>query len=308
MRTVYGVRDTTGALIAEHVRVDLPGGKKAMSWRVPGCDPRDGLMGMGTADLPLYGSEDVPSWPVGATVLVVEGEKPRDRLAALGIPSLGTVTGSSETPGEDALSALLPFDVMLWPDHDRVGWAHMNRVAWRLHRLGGTLPRCMPIVHRSTHGLLIHQVAPKGFDAADLALRPDAGHIVRRLLTRAERWDLHPEPPKPALRVVRPTYERYDDQARVENARSQLLEIVEARLGPPVRKMGRSLFWCCPFHSDRSPSFKVDLREPFYRCFGCDAKGDVFTFLREIEGTAFKDAIRELAPSTGIGAMPRLWG
>jgi DNA primase len=101
---------------------------------------------------------------------------------------------------------------------------------------------------------------------------------------------------------VRPVYDRHDD-TRVTTARSHLVEVVEAKLGPAKRKDSRSLFWPCPFHAgDRDPSFKVDLKEPFYRCFGCEARGDVFTFLREIEGRDFKDALRELAPPKLLGA------
>jgi DNA primase len=64
-----------------------------------------------------------------------------------------------------------------------------------------------------------------------------------------------------------------------------------------------AVMWRCPFHDERTASFKVDLREPFYRCFGCDAKGDVFTFLAAYDGAGFKDAIRELVPIQPRGAV-----
>ena len=86
-------------------------------------------------------------------------------------------------------------------------------------------------------------------------------------------------------------------------ARSHLLTVVEQKLGPPKRRDGRSAFWSCPFHAgDREPSFKVDLKEPFYRCFGCEARGDVFTFLRDMEGQDFKDTLSLLAPPRLLGA------
>jgi len=79
--------------------------------------------------------------------------------------------------------------------------------------------------------------------------------------------------------------------------------VVEKHLGPPRKKDGRSLFWHCPFHTgDREASFKVDLREPFFRCFGCDARGDVFAFLKLTDGVEFRDALRELAPEPLLGA------
>lgn len=56
MRRVYHIRDIAGDVIAEHVRVVMPDGSKRMYWQVPGCDPRDGLMGLSTPALPLYGT------------------------------------------------------------------------------------------------------------------------------------------------------------------------------------------------------------------------------------------------------------
>lgn len=300
MRAVFEIRDMLGETVAEHVRVEWPGGKKVMSWRLPGGDTRDGLMGLSTPDLPLYGSERIPSFAIGQTVVVAEGEKATEALWAAGIDALGTVTGTSTTPGEDALSVLLGFDVVLWPDHDRVGYQHMNRVAWRLHRLGGALPRFAGAVTRLPDDTAIHILAPSGFDAADAVDR----RAIRRLVENAAPWDLHEDAPKP--RLLRPVYDRYQDNDRIEAARSHLLNVVEGRLGPPKEVRQGTPWWCCPFHVERSPSFKVDTREPFYRCFGCGARGDVFTFLRELDGRGFKDALGELAPAVGLGGIPRL--
>lgn len=306
MRTVYQIRDVLGETVAEHVAVRWPGGQKRMHWRMPGCDPRDGLMGLSTPDLPLYGSERIPSFVVGQTVVVTEGEKARDALWALGFDALGTVTGASATPGEDALSVLLPFDVVLWPDHDREGYRHMNRVAHELVRLGGSLPRAIVPERVHDNGTVTHFLLPKGFDAADLSPKADRATIVSKLIGDAGPWRLHPEPAKP--KAVRPIYDRSRDDDRVDTARMHLLRVVEERLGPPKEVRQGTPWWCCPFHADRSPSFKVDTRQPFYKCFGCDARGDVFTFLQALDGVAFKDAIVELAPAVGLGGIPRLWG
>lgn len=306
-RTVYRARNMLGETIAEHVKVAWPGGQKRMYWQVPGCDPRDGLMGLSTPDLPLYGSERIPSFQIGQTILVGEGEGVAEALWILGFDALGTVTGASATPGEDALSVLLPFDVVLWPDHDREGYQHMNRVAWELHRLGGHLPRAIIPERVHDDGTIVHWLLPKGFDAADLHPRSDQASIVEALIADAAPWRLHPELPKPT-RSLRPVYDRFQDDDRIETARSHLLAVVEQRLGPPKEIRQGTPWWCCPFHADRSPSFKVDTREPFYRCFGCPARGDVFTFLQALDGVAFKDALSDLAPPVGIGGIPRLWG
>lgn len=286
MRTVFRIRNISGELIAEHVRVLLPGGKKNMYWQSPGCDPRDGLMGLSTSDLPLYGSERISTYTIGQTVVVTEGEKATEALWSLGIAALGTVTGASSTPGEDALSPLLPFDVVLWPDHDEAGDRHMTRVAASLIRLGGR-------ARRLTWG---HE---KGDDAADFVSRGGTRVTADLLIQGATPWHVEPAAP---IRLLRPSYR--DDDTRVTAAKSHLVEVVSQKLGAPKKQDSRSMWWCCPFHSERSASFKVDLREPFYRCFGCDARGDVFTFLREIEGLAFKDALGELSPRQALGAIP----
>lgn len=301
MRTVYAIRNTAGETIAEHVRVDWPNGRKRMYWQIPGCDPRDGLMGVSTPDLPLYGSEHIPSFHVAQPVVICEGERARDALWSLGIAALATVTGAASTPGEDALAVLLAFNVVLWPDHDREGWAHMNRVAWRLHQIGAYLPRYVGGGARFFDGTYVHFVLPRGFDAAD-AVSPRAIH---RLIDAAQPWDLHRESGRPAPQPSRPSYRDAED--RVQSAKSHMAEVAIQKLGQPRKQDRRSMWWPCPFHQDRTPSFKVDLAEPYYVCFGCGARGDVFTFLREIEGVAFKDAIRELAPPVGLGALPRIW-
>jgi hypothetical protein len=305
-RTVYAIRECSGPLVAEHVRVQWPGGKKEMFWRLPGCDSRDGLGGLSVSDLPLYRSERIGRIPVGATVLVTEGEKSTDWLWSHGFFALGTVTGAWSTPGEDALSVLLPFDVVLWPDHDREGYQHMNRVAWALHRLVGQLPRYVAPVARMDDGRgMTYVIAPKGFDAADVV----DSSSVRPLVDSAMTWDLHPEPERPKpVKLARPNYDRYDSEQRVEQAKASLYCVVEGKIGAPRKQDRRSAWWPCPFHSERTPSFKVDLVEPYYVCFGCGARGDVFTFLQAMEGVAFKDAIRELAPAIGLGGIPRLWG
>ena len=67
---------------------------------------------------------------------------------------------------------------------------------------------------------------------------------------------------------------------------------------------GRGDFWaCCPFHTEKSPSFHADDRKGFYHCFGCKASGDVFTFMVEKEGLSFPEAVERLAAEAGL-ALP----
>ena len=253
MRTVYGIRNTAGELIAEHVRIPLPEGKKAMAWRLPGGKTSDGLCGLGVAALPLYGSERIPSFEVGQAVVITEGEKACEALWSLGIDALGTVTGASSTPGEDALAVLLPFDVVLWPDNDQAGELHMQRVAAGLMRIGRNRPR------RVVWGY------QKGDDAADFVEEGGTRVTAELLIVGADPIILT-APPAPT--VVRPSYDHTEGDWRVQTARAKLADVAQDRLGPPRKREGRSLFWRCPFHAEKTASFKVDLREPFFRCFG----------------------------------------
>lgn len=56
----------------------------------------------------------------------------------------------------------------------------------------------------------------------------------------------------------------------------------------------------CPFHDDHKPSLSIDPKFQNYRCWACGAKGDVFTFLQEIEGITFAQAKERLAERAGI--------
>src|SRR5437588_9027075 len=69
----------------------------------------------------------------------------------------------------------------------------------------------------------------------------------------------------------------------------------ELRRAGPARYEG-----LCPFHEERSPSFGIDPEQKVYHCFGCQASGDVFTFVEETDGVDFKGALELLAERCGI--------
>lgn len=69
----------------------------------------------------------------------------------------------------------------------------------------------------------------------------------------------------------------------------------ELRRAGPTRYEGR-----CPFHDERTPSFGIDPVQKVYYCFGCQASGDLFTFVQETEGVDFKGALELLAERAGI--------
>ncbi|SBT06646.1 DNA primase [Candidatus Accumulibacter aalborgensis] len=68
----------------------------------------------------------------------------------------------------------------------------------------------------------------------------------------------------------------------------------------PLKKAGANFTACCPFHSEKSPSFTVSPSKQFYHCFGCGAHGTAIGFLMEYSGLGFVDALRELAARVGL--------
>jgi DNA primase len=56
----------------------------------------------------------------------------------------------------------------------------------------------------------------------------------------------------------------------------------------------------CPFHNEKTPSFFVSPTRGTYYCFGCGAKGDIFSFVEEFEGTDFLGALKLLADKAGV--------
>ncbi|MFZ2072490.1 MAG: DNA primase [Minisyncoccia bacterium] len=65
-------------------------------------------------------------------------------------------------------------------------------------------------------------------------------------------------------------------------------------------RVGGSLKAKCPFHNEKTPSFFVSPERGSYYCFGCAAKGDIFTFVEEFEGLDFKGALKLLADKAGV--------
>lgn len=80
--------------------------------------------------------------------------------------------------------------------------------------------------------------------------------------------------------------------------RIDIVEVVGARV--PLRKAGREFTACCPFHSEKTPSFTVSPSKQFYHCFGCGAHGSAIGFLMEHERLSFPEAIEELASNLGL--------
>jgi DNA primase len=86
-------------------------------------------------------------------------------------------------------------------------------------------------------------------------------------------------------------------------SRVDIVEVVDRLV--PLRKAGANYVACCPFHSEKTPSFSVSPTKQFYHCFGCGAHGTAIGFLMEYAGKSFPDAVEDLARDAGL-EVPRV--
>lgn len=88
--------------------------------------------------------------------------------------------------------------------------------------------------------------------------------------------------------------------------RASLSQVVGRKVvwDPRKSNQGKGDMWApCPFHQEKSASFHVDDRKGYYYCFGCHAKGDAISFVRETENVGFMEAVEILAREAGM-TMP----
>ncbi len=86
-------------------------------------------------------------------------------------------------------------------------------------------------------------------------------------------------------------------------SRVDIVDVIDRYV--PLKKAGANYVACCPFHSEKTPSFTVSPTKQFYHCFGCGAHGTAIGFLMEYGGKAFPDAVEELARDAGL-EVPRV--
>ena len=80
--------------------------------------------------------------------------------------------------------------------------------------------------------------------------------------------------------------------------RVDIVEVVDRYV--KLKRAGANYVACCPFHSEKSPSFTVSPTKQFYHCFGCGAHGTAVGFLMEHGGMGFVEAVKDLAQSVGM--------
>lgn len=81
-------------------------------------------------------------------------------------------------------------------------------------------------------------------------------------------------------------------------SRTSLMRLVGRRV--KLTRRGNEYVGCCPFHSEKTPSFHVVEDKDFYHCFGCGANGSAISFCMEAEGMSFPEAVEYLAKAANM--------
>ncbi len=85
---------------------------------------------------------------------------------------------------------------------------------------------------------------------------------------------------------------------RLVRERADIVDLIAQRV--QLRPAGREFCGLCPFHEERTPSFYVNRERQVFHCHGCQASGDIFTFVMRTTGAAFADAVAEVAGRLGM--------
>ncbi|MFH1755032.1 MAG: DNA primase [Candidatus Latescibacterota bacterium] len=93
------------------------------------------------------------------------------------------------------------------------------------------------------------------------------------------------------MRIPQETIEQIRDRADIAEVAARYLEL---------RRVGRNLKALCPFHEEKTASFFVSPERQSFHCFGCDKGGNVFTFVMEMEGVSFPEAVKSLGQQYGV--------
>lgn len=88
------------------------------------------------------------------------------------------------------------------------------------------------------------------------------------------------------------------DQVEEIKNKIDIVELIQEYI--PAKKAGRNWKANCPFHGEKTPSFMINPELQIFKCFGCGAGGDVYEFLKRMEGMEFGEALKHLADRVGI--------
>ena len=86
----------------------------------------------------------------------------------------------------------------------------------------------------------------------------------------------------------------------LEDLRSQsdIVQVISQYV--PLKQKNRRFWGCCPFHSEKTPSFSVEPDKQFFYCFGCHKGGNVIQFIMDVEKLSFPEAVELLAERAGM--------
>ncbi|AGC03345.1 DNA primase [Candidatus Blochmanniella chromaiodes str. 640] len=87
-------------------------------------------------------------------------------------------------------------------------------------------------------------------------------------------------------------------------SRTNIVDLISQRV--PLKKQGKNFLACCPFHTEKHPSFTVNIEKQFYYCFSCGSHGNVIDFLMHYDRLTFLEAIKELSIMHGISIEKNL--
>ena len=86
----------------------------------------------------------------------------------------------------------------------------------------------------------------------------------------------------------------------LDRIKSKILLSSEIEKKTKVVKKGKDSWCCCPFHEEKTPSCKINDDLGSYYCFGCGAKGDIFSLYTNLYNYTFLDAVKELSNKAGV--------
>jgi len=89
-----------------------------------------------------------------------------------------------------------------------------------------------------------------------------------------------------------------DDIVEEVREKNDIVDVISGYV--KLQRKGSSYFGLCPFHNEKSPSFSVSPDKQMYYCFGCQAGGNVFTFVMEYENYSFPEALKMLSDRVGV--------
>lgn len=94
-------------------------------------------------------------------------------------------------------------------------------------------------------------------------------------------------------------YKISDSAIEEIKSRTDICELISS-YSFEIRTKGGAYWACCPFHHEKTPSFKIDPDKGIYHCFGCGKHGDVISFVQEIDGLSFGEAVAKLAERCNV--------